>query len=123
MDYMNFNEQDLEKMFDELNSIVAKLSFEKNEKKCDIIYNQYRELVGEIKDLIIGKVRDLDEARQKAKEIADQVDIIKRLSNLVSDQVNLFDFYKCKIYNYEIQRISKAISKFHRTKKEMYYCR
>lgn len=37
MDYMNFNEQDLEKMFDELNSIVAKLSFEKNEKKCDII--------------------------------------------------------------------------------------
>ena len=90
MDYMNFNEQDLEKMFDELNSIVAKLSFETNQKKCDIIYSQYRELVGEIKDLIIGKVRDLDEARQKAKEIADQVDIIKRLSNIVSDQVSKF---------------------------------
>lgn len=90
MDYMNFNEQDLEKMFDELNSIVAKLSFETNQKKCDIIYNQYRELVQEIKDLIIGKVRDLDEARAKAKEIADQVDIIKRLSNLVSDQVSKF---------------------------------
>ena len=72
---MNFNEQDLEKMFEELNSIVAKLSFEKNEKKSDIIYIQYRELVEEIKDLIIGKVRDLDEARQKAKEISEQVDI------------------------------------------------
>ena len=90
MDYMNFNEQDLEKMFDELNQIVAKLSFETNQKKCDIIYNQYRELVQEIKDLIIGKVRDLDEARQKAKDIAEQVDIIKRLSNLVSDQVSKF---------------------------------
>ena len=90
MDYMNFSEQDLEQMFDELNKIVAKLSFEKNDKKCDILYNQYRELVQEIKDLIIGKVRDLDEARQKAKEIADQVDIIKRLSNLVSDQVSKF---------------------------------
>lgn len=90
MDYMNFNEQDLEQMFEELNKIVAKLSFEKNEKKCDIIYNQYREQVQEIKDLIIGKVRDLDEARAKAKEIADQVDIIKRLSNLVSDQVSKF---------------------------------
>ena len=90
MDYMNFNEQDLEKMFDELNSIVAKLSFEKNEKKCDIIYNQYRDLVKEIKDLIIGKVRDLDEARQKAKEIADQVDIIVRLSNIVADQISKF---------------------------------
>ena len=90
MDYMNFNEQDLDKMFDELNKIVAKLSFEKNEKKCDIIYNQYRELVGEIKDLIIGKVRDLDEARAKAKDIAEQVDIIKRLSYLVSDQVSKF---------------------------------
>ena len=87
---MNFNEQDLDKMFDELNSIVAKLSFEKNEKKCDIIYSQYRELVNEIKDLIIGKIRDLDEARQKAKDIAEQVDIIKRLSNLVSDQVSKF---------------------------------
>lgn len=90
MDYMNFNEQDLEKMFEELNSIVATLSFEKNEKKCDIIYNQYREQVQEIKDLIIGKVRDLDEARQKAKEIAEQVDILVRLSNLVSDQVSKF---------------------------------
>ena len=90
MDYMNFNEQDLDNMFEELNKIVAKLSFEKNEKKCDIIYNQYRELVGEIKDLILGKVRDLDEARAKAKEIAEQVDIIKRLSNLVSDQVSNF---------------------------------
>lgn len=87
---MNFNEQDLEKMFEELNSIVAKLSFETNQKKCDIIYNQYRELVQEIKDLIIGKVRDLDEARQKAKDISEQVDIIKRLSNLVSDQVSKF---------------------------------
>ena len=90
MDYMNFNEQDLEKMFEELNSIVAKLSFETNQKKCDIIYNQYRDLVKEIKDLIIGKVRDLDEARAKAKDISEQVDIIKRLSNLVSDQVSKF---------------------------------
>ena len=90
MDYMNFSEQDLEQMFDELNSIVAKLSFETNQKKCDIIYNQYRELVQEIKDLIIGKVRDLDEARQKAKEISEQVDILVRLSNLVSDQVSKF---------------------------------
>ena len=90
MDYMNFNEQDLEQMFEELNKIVAKLSFETNQKKCDIIYNQYRDLVSEIKDLIIGKVRDLDEARQKAKDIAEQVDIIKRLSYLVSDQVSKF---------------------------------
>ena len=90
MDYMNFSEQDLDKMFEELNKIVAKLSFETNQKKCDIIYNQYNELVKEIKDLIIGKVRDLDEARQKAKEIAEQVDIIKRLSNLVADQVSKF---------------------------------
>ena len=90
MDYMNFNEKDLEKMFDELNSIVAKLSFETNQKKCDIIYSQYRDLVKEIKDLIIGKVRDLDEARAKAKDISEQVDIIKRLSNLVSDQVSKF---------------------------------
>ena len=65
---MNFNEQDLEKMFEELNSIVAKLSFEKNEKKSDIIYIQYRELVEEIKDLIIGKVRDLDEQEQRLKK-------------------------------------------------------
>ena len=90
MDYMNFNEQDLEQMFDELNKIVAKLSFETNQKKCDVIYNQYNDLVKEIKDLIIGKVRDLDEARAKAKEISEQVDIIKRLSNLVSDQVSKF---------------------------------
>ena len=90
MDYMNFNEQDIEQMFEELNKIVAKLSFETNQKKCDIIYNQYRELVKEIKDLIIGKVRDLDEAREKAKDISEQVDIIKRLSNLVSDQVSKF---------------------------------
>ena len=90
MDYMNFSEQDLDKMFEELNKIVAKLSFEINQKKCDIIYNQYNELVSEIKDLIIGKVRDLDEARQKAKDISEQVDIIKRLSNLVSDQVSKF---------------------------------
>ena len=87
---MNFNEQDLDKMFDELNSIVAKLSFETNQKKCDIIYSQYRDLVKEIKDLIIGKVRDLDEARAKAKDISEQVDIIKRLSNIVSDQVSKF---------------------------------
>ena len=90
MDYMNFSEQDLEKMFEELNKIVAKLSFETNQKKCDIIYNQYRELVGEIKDLIIGKVRDLDEARAKAKEISEQVDIIVRLSNIVADQISKF---------------------------------
>ena len=87
---MNFNEQDLEQMFEELNKIVAKLSFEKNEKKCDIIYNQYRELVSEIKDLIIGKVRDLDEARQMAKEISEQVDILVRLSNLIGDKVSKF---------------------------------
>ena len=90
MDYMNFSEQDLDQMFEELNKIVAKLSFETNQKKCDIIYNQYRELVSEIKDLIIGKVRDLDEARAKAKEISEQVDVIKRLSNLVADQVSKF---------------------------------
>ena len=90
MDYMNFNEQDLEQMFEELNKIVAKLSFETNQKKCDVIYNQYNDLVKEIKDLIIGKVRDIDEARNKAKDISEQVDIIKRLSNLVSDQVSKF---------------------------------
>ena len=90
MDYMNFNEQDLEKMFEELNQIVAKLSFETNQKKCDIIYNQYRELVQEIKDLIIGKVRDLDEARQKAKEISEHVEILVRLSNLIGDKVSKF---------------------------------
>lgn len=90
MDYMNFNEQDLEQMFDELNKIVAKLSFETNQRKCDIIYNQYNDLVKEIKDLIIGKVRDLDEARAKAKEISEQVDIIVRLSNIVADQISKF---------------------------------
>ena len=87
---MNFNEQDLEKMFDELNKIVAKLSFETNEKKCDIIYNQYRELVNEIKDLIIGKVRDLDEARQRAKELAEQADNLITISQKISDQVSKF---------------------------------
>ena len=90
MDYMNFNEQDLNKMFEELNQIVSKLSFETNQKKCDIIYNQYRELVQEIKDLIIGKVRDLDEAREKAKEISEQVEILNRLSNLINDKVSKF---------------------------------
>lgn len=90
MDYMNFNEQDLEQMFDELNSIVAKLSFETNQRKCDIIYNQYRELVGEIKDLIIGKVRDLDEARAKAKELAEQADNLITISQKISDQVSKF---------------------------------
>ena len=90
MDYMNFNEQDLEQMFDELNKIVAKLSFETNQKKCYIIYNQHRELVKEIKDLIIGKVRDLDEARQKAKEIAEQVDNLITISQKISDQVSKF---------------------------------
>ena len=90
MDYMNFNEQDLEKMLEELNSIVAKLSFEKNEKKCDIIYNQYRDLVGEIKDLIIGKVRDLDEARARAKELAEQADNLITISQKISDQVSKF---------------------------------
>lgn len=90
MDYMNFNEQDLEKMFEELNKIVAKLSFETNQKKCDILYNQYREQVQEIKDLIIGKVRDLDEARVKAKELAEQVDDLITLSQKISDQVSKF---------------------------------
>lgn len=87
---MNFNEQDLEKMFEELNKIVAKLSFETNQKKCDIIYNQYREQVQEIKDLIIGKVRDLDEARVRAKELAEQVDDLITLSQKISDQVSKF---------------------------------
>ena len=90
MDYMNFNEQDLEKMFDVLNKIVAKLSFETNQKKCDILYNQYREQVQEIKDLIIGKVRDLDEARVRAKDIAEQVDDLITLSQKISDQVSKF---------------------------------
>ena len=90
MDYMNFNEQDLEKMFEELNSIVAKLSFETNQKKCDIIYSQYRDLVKEIKDLIIGKVRDLDEARQRAKELAEQADNLLTISQKISDQVSKF---------------------------------
>lgn len=90
MDYMNFNEQDLEKMFEELNKIVAKLSFETNQKKCDILYNQYREKVQEIKDLIIGKVRDLDEARVRAKDIAEQVDDLITLSQKISDQVSKF---------------------------------
>ena len=90
MDYMNFNEQDLEKMFEELNKIVAKLSFETNQKKCDIIYNQYREQVQEIKDLIIGKVCDLDEARVRAKELAEQVDNLLIISQKISDQVSKF---------------------------------
>ena len=90
MDYMNFNEQDLEKMFEELNKIVAKLSFETNQKKCDILYNQYREQVQEIKDLIIGKVRDLDEARVRAKDIAEQADDLITLSQKISDQVSKF---------------------------------
>ena len=90
MDYMNFNEQDLEQMFEELNKIVAKLSFEKNEKKCDIIYNQYNELIKEIKDLIIGKVRDLDEARAKAKELAEQVDNLLTISQKISDHISKF---------------------------------
>lgn len=90
MDYMNFNEQDLDKMFEELNKIVAKLSFETNQKKRDILYNQYRDLVKEIKDLIIGKVRDLDEARQKAKELAEQVDNLLIISQKISDQVSKF---------------------------------
>lgn len=90
MDYMNFNEQDLEKMFEELNKIVAKLSFETNQKKRDIIYNQYREQVQEIKDLIIGKVRDLDDARVKAKELAEQADDLITLSQKISDQVSKF---------------------------------
>ena len=87
---MNFNEQDLEKMFEELNKIVAKLSFETNQKKRDILYNQYREHVQEIKDLIIGKVRDLDEARARAKDIAEQVDDLITLSQKISDQVSKF---------------------------------
>ena len=87
---MNFNEKDLEQMFEELNKIVAILSFETNQKKCDIIYSQYRDLVKEIKDLIIGKVRDLDEAREKAKEISEQVEILNRLSNLINDKVSKF---------------------------------
>ena len=33
MDYINFSEQDLEQMFEELNKIVAKLSFETNQKQ------------------------------------------------------------------------------------------
>ena len=90
MDYMNFNEQDLEKMFEELNKIVAKLSFETNQKKRDILYNQYREQVQEIKDLIIGKVRDLDEARARAKELAEQADDLITLSQKISDQVSKF---------------------------------
>ena len=90
MDYMNFNEQDLEKMFEELNKIVAKLSFETNQKKCDILYNQYREQVQEIKDLIIGKVRDLDDARARAKELAEQVDNLLIISQKISDQVSKF---------------------------------
>ena len=87
---MNFSEQDLEQMFEELNKIVAKLSFETNQKKCDIIYSQYRDLVKEIKDLIIGKVRDLDEARQKAKEISEQVDNLITISQKISEQVSKF---------------------------------
>lgn len=90
MDYMNFNEQDLEKMFEELNKIVAKLSFETNQKKRDILYNQYREQVQEIKDLIIGKVRDLDDARARAKELAEQVDNLLIISQKISDQVSKF---------------------------------
>ena len=87
---MNFNEQDLEKMFEELNKIVAKLSFETNQKKRDILYNQYREQVQEIKDLIIGKVRDLDDARARAKELAEQVDNLLIISQKISDQVSKF---------------------------------
>lgn len=90
MDYMNFNEQDLDKMFDELNSIVAKLSFETNQRKCEVLYNQYNDLVKELKDLIIGKVQDLDEARVRAKELAEQVDDLITLSQRISDQVSNF---------------------------------
>ena len=90
MDYMNFNEKDLEQIFDELNKIVAKLSFETNQKKCDLLYNQYNDLVKEIKELIIGKVRDLDEARAKAKEIAEQVDNLLTISQKISDQISKF---------------------------------
>ena len=90
MDYMNFNEQDLEQMFEELNKIVAKLSFETNQKKCDLLYNQYNELIKEIKDLIIGKVRDLDEARERAKELAEQVDNLLTISQKISDQISKF---------------------------------
>lgn len=90
MDYMNFNEQDLEQMFDELNKIVAKLSFETNQRKCDIIYNQYNDIIKEIKDLIIGKVRDLDEARVRAKELAEQADNLITISQKISDQVSKF---------------------------------
>ena len=90
MDYMNFNEQDLEQMFEELNKIVAKLSFETNQKKCDLLYNQYNELIKEIKDLIIGKVRDLDEAKAKAKELAEQVDNLLTISQKISDQISKF---------------------------------
>ena len=87
MDYMNYNEQDLDNMFEELNKIVAKLSFETNQKKCDVIYNQYRELVQEIKDLIIGKVRDLDEARERAKKLVEYSENLIRLSNHINDEI------------------------------------
>lgn len=90
MDYMNFKEQDLEQMFDELNKIVAKLSFETNQRKCDILYNQYNDIIKEIKDLIIGKVRDLDEARVRAKELAEQADNLITISQKISDQVSKF---------------------------------
>ena len=90
MDYMNFNELDIEQMFQEMNETVADLSFETNEKKCDILFNQYREQMQEIKDLIIGKVRDLDEARQRAKELAEQADNLITISQKISDQVSKF---------------------------------
>ena len=90
MDYMNFSEQDLEQMLQEMNETVADLSFETNEKKCDILFNQYREQMQEIKDLIIGKVRDLDEARQRAKELAEQADNLITISQKISDQVSKF---------------------------------
>ena len=90
MDYMNIKEKDLEQMFEELNKIVAILSFENNQRICEVLHNQYNGLVKEIKDLIIGKVRDLDEARQKAKELAEQVDNLITISQKINDQVSKF---------------------------------
>ena len=90
MDYMNFNEQDLEKMFEELGEIITDLSLETNKEKCEVLYNRGQNQIKEIKDLIIGKVRDLDEARGKAKELAEQADNLLTISQKISDQVSKF---------------------------------
>lgn len=90
MDYMNFNELDVMNYFQKMTETVIDLYFEDNKNKRTFLYNKYREIAKETEELIIGKVRDLDEARAKAKELAEQVDDLITLSQRISDQVSKF---------------------------------